>query len=58
MSDEFSRLVRTRRMVRAFRRDPIDRAVLAHIVDLASRSPSAGKTQGWHLVVLEGEDTG
>lgn len=57
MSDEFGRLVRTRRMVRAFRRDPIDRSVLRRIVDLASRSPSAGKTQGWHLVVLEGDDT-
>ena len=27
------------------------------IVDLAARSPSAGKTQGWHLVVLEGAET-
>jgi len=45
-------------MTRSF--DP-DRAVpaelLDHLVDLASRSPSAGKTQGWHLVVLEGEQT-
>jgi nitroreductase len=57
VSDEFSRLVRSRRMVRAFRRDPIDRATLERIVDLASRSPSAGKTQGWHLVVLEGDET-
>ena len=44
-------------MVRAFRRDPIDRSVLTRIVDLASRSPSAGKTQGWQLVVLEGDET-
>lgn len=44
-------------MVRAFRRDPIDRAILARIVELASRSPSAGKTQGWRLVVLEGDET-
>lgn len=26
-------------------------------IDLASRAPSAGKTQGWHLLVLEGEHT-
>ena len=44
-------------MVRAFRPEPVDRAVFSHIIDLASRSPSAGKTQGWHLVVLEGDDT-
>ena len=29
---------------------------MAELVDLASRAPSAGKTQGWHLVVLEGTD--
>ena len=57
MSDEFGRLVRTRRMVRAFCADRVERSVIANIVDLASRSPSAGKTQGWHLVVLEGKDT-
>ena len=31
--------------------------LLGSLVDLASRSPSAGKTQGWHLVVLEGSQT-
>lgn len=41
-------------MTRAYRPDPIPRDVLLDLVDLASRAPSAGKTQGWHLVVLEG----
>ena len=44
-------------MVRAFRTDPIERDLLERLVDLASRSPSAGKTQGWHVVVLEGAVT-
>lgn len=44
-------------MTRAFAPQPIDRDVLGEIVALASRAPSAGKTQGWHLVVLEGPDT-
>jgi nitroreductase len=56
MSD-FADVVRRRRMTRAF----VDRALpgelLEELVDLAGRSPSAGKTQGWHLVVLEGDDT-
>ena len=26
-------------------------------MSLGSWAPSAGKTQGWHLVVLEGEET-
>ena len=30
---------------------------LERLVALANRAPSAGKTQGWHLVALEGEQT-
>ena len=33
------------------------RELLDELVDLGSRAPSAGKTQGWHLVVLEGAET-
>ncbi len=44
-------------MTRAFSTESVDPATLDHLVDLASRAPSAGKTQGWHLVVLEGEQT-
>jgi nitroreductase len=46
-------------MTRAF--DParaVEPAVLERLVDLASRAPSAGKTQGWHLVVLQRPETG
>lgn len=44
-------------MTRAFSPDPIEAGVLDRMVDLASRAPSAGKTQGWHVVALEGADT-
>jgi nitroreductase len=44
-------------MVRAFRSAPVDSNLLDRIVDLASRAPSAGKTQGWHLLVLRDERT-
>ena len=54
---DLRRLVASRRMVRAFGPTPIDRGLLAQLVDTASRSPSAGKTQGWSLVVLEGAST-
>jgi len=36
---------------------PVPAALLDELVDLASRAPSAGKAQGWHLVVLEGEQS-
>ena len=54
---EFVDVVRRRRMTRAFDPRPIDAGLLNALVDLASRAPSAGKAQGWHLVVLEGEET-
>jgi len=36
---------------------PVPAGLLEELVDLASRAPSAGKAQGWHLVVLEGTET-
>ena len=53
---QFADVVRSRRMTRAFSDKPVDQGVLSSLVDLASRAPSAGKTQGWHLVVLQGAD--
>lgn len=44
-------------MTRAFSPEPIEAGVLERMIDLASRAPSAGKTQGWHVVALEGADT-
>jgi len=53
---QFADVVRSRRMTRAFSGQPVDQSVISSLVDLASRAPSAGKTQGWHLVVLQGND--
>ncbi|HRE03030.1 MAG TPA: nitroreductase family protein [Ilumatobacteraceae bacterium] len=50
-------MVRSRRMTRSFRDAPIEPELIDRLVDLGSRSPSAGKTQGWHVVVLEGAAT-
>lgn len=44
-------------MTRAFDGREVQTELLVELVDLASRAPSAGKTQGWHLVVLEGPQT-
>ncbi len=54
---DFADVVRRRRMTRAFDGRPVPAELLDEIVDLASRAPSAGKTQGWHLIVLEGAET-
>jgi nitroreductase len=44
-------------MVRAFTADPVDPRVVDHLVDLARRAPSAGHSQGWAFVALEGAQT-
>ena len=53
---ELSETVRRRRMVRAFTDAPLDVGVVDALVDLARRAPSAGHSQGWAFVTLEGPD--
>ena len=44
-------------MTRSFSGDPVDPVLIDELAALAARAPSAGKTQGWHLVLLEAERT-
>lgn len=44
-------------MTRAFASRPVSSARLQRLLDLARRAPSAGNTQPWSFVVLEGSDT-
>jgi nitroreductase len=53
---EFAEAVRRRHMVRNFTAEPLDAAVVDGILDLARRAPSAGYTQGFAFLVLEGPE--
>ena len=53
---ELSEVIRRRRMVRSYEDRPVDPAELRRVLDAATRAPSAGFTQGWELVVLQGAD--
>ncbi len=44
-------------MSRAFEARPVDTDVVDRVLDAARRAPSAGNSQGWAFVVLEGADT-
>ncbi len=44
-------------MTRSFSDRDVPIELIERFVALASRAPSAGKTQGWHLVVLTGPET-
>lgn len=50
-----SEAVATRRSVRAFLPEPIDKDVLLRVLDKARQAPSGGNVQPWHAVVLTGE---
>jgi nitroreductase len=53
---DFADVVRQRRMVRAFADRPVPRAVVDAVLDAGMRAPSAGFSQGWAFVVLEGAE--
>jgi FMN reductase [NAD(P)H] len=53
---EFRDVVQSRRMVRHFASEPIDRAVLERIASAAQRAPSAGFSQGQRLVIVTDPD--
>lgn len=51
-----SELIAWRRDVRRFRRDPVDRAVLDELLDLACLAPSVGNSQPWRFVTVDDPD--
>jgi nitroreductase len=53
---EFESVVRSRRMIRDYRSDPVAPELLDRLLDLARRVPSAGFSQGIDFVVLEGAE--
>lgn len=53
---EFAEVVRRRRMVRRYRDEPVDPAVVDRALAHAVRAPSAGFTQGWGFLVLDTAD--
>ena len=54
---DFADLVVRRRMTRAFLAEPVKPALLDLVLDRARRVPSAGNSQGFDFVVLEGTET-
>ena len=53
---EFQQVIRRRRMVRRFTRQPVPAHSIDRIVRNAARGPSAGLSQGQAFLVLTGND--
>jgi nitroreductase len=54
---EFAEVIKRRRMVRAFTDEPLAAGVTEHLLRAANRAPSAGFSQGYSFLVLEGKET-
>src|SRR5258707_4969515 len=52
---DFETLVHTRKSVRGFTKEPVPRALIEEIIEVAKRAPSSMNTQPWHIYVLTGE---
>jgi len=53
---EFQNVVRKRKMVRSFEDRPVPHDVVERMLANAQKAPSAGFSQGWGFLVLEGKD--
>ena len=53
---EFQDVIRKRRMVRSFESTPLATEIVERLLANAQRAPSAGFSQGWAFLVLEGPD--
>ena len=54
---ELKDVIARRRMCRSFLEGPVDPDALERALEMATHAPSAGNTQGWAFVVLEGVET-
>ena len=57
LRDGLDRLFRWRRDVRRFHRDPVDPALVQHLLEQAALAPSVGLSQPWRWVLVERPET-
>jgi len=55
---EFTDVIRRRRMIRAFTTQPLPEGLADRLLAAAARAPSAGFSQGFSFLVLEGAEQG
>src|SRR3990172_7830741 len=53
---EVKEAIRIRKSIRGYKADPVPREILAEILSLAIRAPSAINIQPWEITVVTGED--
>ncbi|KPF67286.1 nitroreductase [alpha proteobacterium AAP81b] len=51
---DYDEVVRGRRSIRGFKREPVPKALVREVIDLAMRAPSSLNTQPWNFTVVAG----
>jgi len=52
---KFDDVVKGRRSIRGFKQEPVPKALIKEVIELAMRAPSSLNTQPWNFYVLAGE---
>jgi len=52
---EIREALRTRKSIRGYKSEPVPRAILTEIFEIATRSPSAMNTQPWEIAIVTGK---
>lgn len=52
---EIREALRTRKSIRGYKSEPVPRAILTEILEIATRSPSAMNTQPWEIAIVAGK---
>ena len=51
----YAEIINGRRSIRGFKAEPVPRAVIEEVLELALRAPSSHNTQPWNFTVVAGE---
>ena len=52
---ELKEAIRTRKSIRGFKTDPVPKQVLAEMIEISLRAPSAMNVQPWEIIVVAGK---
>ena len=52
---DFDQLIKERKSIRGYKKDPVPRKVIDEIIEVAKWAPSSMNTQPWHVHVVTGE---
>ena len=52
---EYEQIVRERRSIRGYKKDPVPKELIDEIIAVAKRAPSSMNTQPWHFHVVTGD---